>query len=187
MHGVEGYDKVTCKAFFTIFGGWCILLIIGAQLAWGNQSTYIASYYHHLGYQVRMDQFYVVQPLIVSIATLFFPIGMHYSQTRGSKPTLLMGGAASLGMVWICSMIKNPTWFIWLYSIGFGASKGLMYSSALAAGWSHLPGRKGLASGVITCGFGFGGFIFGIVTNRLCNPHNIRVQSVDYGDGTHPE
>ena len=69
-----------------------------------------------------------------------------------------------------------------MYSIGFGIGKGLMYSSALAAGWSHLPGRKGLASGVIICGFGFGGFFFGIITNRLCNPHNVSVKRFDYGD-----
>lgn len=32
----EGYDKITCRAAFSILGGWCVLLIIGAQLAWGN-------------------------------------------------------------------------------------------------------------------------------------------------------
>ena len=83
--GVVGYDKMTCKAGFTVFGGWCILLIIGAQLAWGNQSTYIASYFYMLGHQVTMEQFYIVQPLIVLIATLFFPLGMHYSQSFGSR------------------------------------------------------------------------------------------------------
>lgn len=53
--GVVGHDKVTCKAFFTILGGWCLLLIIGAQLAWGNQSTYIASYFYMLGHKVKME------------------------------------------------------------------------------------------------------------------------------------
>ena len=56
----EGYDKITCRAFFTILGGWSVLLIIGAQLAWGNQSTYIASYYYMLGYNVHMNDFYIV-------------------------------------------------------------------------------------------------------------------------------
>ena len=83
--GIVGFDKITFKAFMTILGGWCILLIIGAQLAWGNQSTYIASYYYMLGHNVRMEEFYVVQPLIVAIATLFFPLGMHYSQQIGSR------------------------------------------------------------------------------------------------------
>ena len=32
----EGFDKITVRAVLTMLGGWCILLIIGAQLAWGN-------------------------------------------------------------------------------------------------------------------------------------------------------
>ena len=80
-----GYDKFTCNAVLTILGGWSVLLIIGAQLAWGNQSTYIASYYYMLGYNVHMEDFYIVQPLIVVIATIFFPIGMYASQAIGAK------------------------------------------------------------------------------------------------------
>ena len=78
-------------------------------------------------------------------------------------------------MVYGCSYIKNPHAFIYCYSFAFGIGKALMYSSALQAGWSHLKGRIGLASGAIICGFGFGGFIFGIVMNRLCNPDNVAV------------
>jgi len=51
-----------------------------------------------------------------------------------------------------------------------------MYASPLAAAWSHLPGRKGTASGIIISGFGFGGFIFGNVSHHLCNPDNLSVE-----------
>jgi len=33
-----------------------------------------------------------------------------------------------------------------------------------------------MVSGLIICGFGFGGFFFGMIANRLCNPNNIEVQ-----------
>ena len=133
-----GYDKFTCPAIFTILGGWSVLLIIGAQLAWGNQSTYIASYFFMLGYDVHMNDFYTVQPLIVVIATLFFPLGMSMAQSIGARKVLIAGGAFSLGMVFVCSYVRNPTAFIYLYSVSFGIGKALMYSSALQAGWSHL-------------------------------------------------
>ena len=81
----EGYDKITFSAVFTILGGWCVLTIIGAQLAWGNQSTYIASYFYMLGNPVHMTDFYIVQPLIVIIATVFFPLGMQLSQSIGAR------------------------------------------------------------------------------------------------------
>ena len=81
-----------------------------------------------------------------------------------------------MGMVYMCSFLKSPAAFIYSYGCAFGICKGLMYSAALQAGWSHLKERIGMVSGLITCGFGFGGFIFGIVTNMLCNPENIEVQ-----------
>ena len=38
-----------------------------------------------LGYAVHMNDFYIVQPLIVVIATIFFPLGMSMSQSIGAK------------------------------------------------------------------------------------------------------
>lgn len=38
-----------------------------------------------LGHPVHMSDFYIVQPLIVTIATLFFPIGMQTSQQIGAR------------------------------------------------------------------------------------------------------
>lgn len=142
-------------------------------MAWGNQSTYIASYYLYLGNDVSMKDFYMVQPLIVVIATIFFPLGMNLSKKYGSRPIIAFGGVISIGSVFLCSTIKEPILFCVLYSIAFGCGKGFMYSAAVRAGWSHLPGRKGVASGLIISGFGFGGFFFGIITNRFANPNNV--------------
>ena len=80
-------------------------------------------------------------------------------------------------MVYLCSFIESPTAFIYCYSSAFGVGKALMYSAALQAGWSHLQERIGMVSGLIICGFGFGGFIFGIIMNLLCNPDNIMVET----------
>jgi hypothetical protein len=58
----------------------------------------------------------------------------------------------------------NPNYFIYSYGCAFGIGKGMMYSTALQAAISHLPGRKGVVSGFVICGFGFGGFLFGILS-----------------------
>ena len=49
-----------------------------------------------------------------------------------------------------------------------------MYSTALQAAISHLPGKKGAVSGFVICGFGFGGFFFGPISKYLCNPNDVR-------------
>ena len=78
--------------------------------------------------------------------------------------------------MFLCTFIENPTVFVYCYGFAFGIGKSFMYSAALQAGWSHLQNRIGMVSGLIICGFGFGGFIFGIIMRRLCNPENIEVQ-----------
>ena len=101
---------------------------------------------------------------------------MKASEMFGAKRVLICGGTLSLSMVYLCSYIKSPTAFIYCYGSAFGIGKAMMYSSSLQAGWSHLKERIGMVSGFILCGFGFGGFFFGFIMNRLCNPENISVQ-----------
>jgi hypothetical protein len=49
-----------------------------------------------------------------------------------------------------------------MFSLGFGSIKGTMISSSLRAAWSHLPKRKGLASGIVLSGTGIGGGVASI-------------------------
>ena len=80
----------------------------------------------------------------------------------------------TFGAVWSCSYMSDPDLFIYSYALVFGFGKGIMYSLALHVAISHLPGRKGVVSGFVICGFGFGGFFFGLICNRLCNPNDLR-------------
>ena len=75
--------------------------------------------------------------------------------------------------------MKNPNLFIYCYSFSFGFGKGLMYSTALNSALSHLLGKKGTVSGFVICGFGFGGFFFGMISKHLCNPDDLRPSLVE--------
>ena len=102
------------------------------------------------------------------VATLFFPLGNKLVDKFGgeSRPVIALGGIYSLTAVSMCIYIDiGPTTFTFLYAIGMGIFKGLLTSALLRAGWSHLPERKGLVSGSIISGYGFGGFIFGNFAN----------------------
>ena len=165
---IVGKNKITLSAASTLAGAWIVQLIIGAQLAMGNISVYIISYYKYtLGYDdINNDSFYALQPLMVVFATFFFPLGNHLVDKFGgeSRPVIAIGGAVSLSIVFLCTYLKmRPGYFILCYSFGMGVFKGFLQSALLRAGWSHLPERKGLVTGCIISGYGFGGFIFGIL------------------------
>jgi len=104
---------------------------------------------------------------MVGWAMVSYPLGNYLVTLFGdrSRPVIAIGGILSIGSVLICAYCEvRPRVFVFLYSIGMGMLKGLMLSSVLRAGWSHLPERKGLVSGCIISGFGFGGFVFSTYT-----------------------
>ena len=48
-----------------------------------------------------------------------------------------------------------------------------MYIVPVVCGWEYFPNHKGLVSGVVIGAFGFGSFIFNLVSTALINPNNI--------------
>ena len=51
-----------------------------------------------------------------------------------------------------------------------------MGSSILRAGWSYLPERKGLVSGVVMSGYSLGGFTCGMASQFLANPDKLKFE-----------
>jgi hypothetical protein len=86
--------------------------------------------------------------------------------------TTLIGGFILIFGTYLSSLSKDARSFMFLFSMSFGLGKGFLYPTALEAAWSHLPGRKGFVTGMVTSGMGFGGFIFGIVATKIINPDN---------------
>lgn len=162
----------------TLFGAWLVQLIIGAQLAMGNMTVYFVSFYRMTlnNHDVHAGTFYPMQPIIVVIATLIYPLGDKMIDWFGkeSRPVIAIGSSVALTSVFICSFAQEinlgPYSFMFLYCLGMGIFKGMLQSALLRAGWSHLPERKGLVSGCIISGFGFGGFFFGKLAAYVANP-----------------
>lgn len=95
----------------------------------------------------------------------------------------MIGGLSITITSFVSSYLTNPYIFTVVYVLGFGFGKGFLFAAGLVSAWSHLPGRKGLASGVIISGFGFGGLIYGIAINRVVNPNNEVVHPVEVKPG----
>lgn len=47
-------------------------------------------------------------------------------------------------------------------------------------GWRYFPNNKGLVSGIILAGFGFGPFVFNYVSTALVNPNNEQANAAGY-------
>lgn len=135
----------------------------------GNMTVYFVSFYRMSlsNKEVDGNTFYAMQPIIVVISTFIYPLGDRMIDCFGkeSRPVIAIGSTIALAAVWTCSFARElqmgPLTFMFIYCTGMGIFKGMLQSALLRAGWSHLPERKGLVSGCIISGFGFGGFFFG--------------------------
>jgi OFA family oxalate/formate antiporter-like MFS transporter len=76
------------------------------------------------------------------------------------------------------SYCKKWWTFVLVYSIGFPAGIGIVFWVPVMCGWEWFPNNKGLVSGTVVAGYGFGAFIFGFVSTAIANPDNLKVKSV---------
>ena len=70
------------------------------------------------------------------------------------------------------SFAQNHILFIVLFVLGVGITKGLSFTACLKQGWTAMPNRKGLISGIVMSGMSTGSVIYGILCTRLVNPLN---------------
>lgn len=160
-------------------------MVAGSVLAWGNISPYIVSYYQNaVDPSSSKNQFYAVQPMAMGFTIFAFPVGMKLAATKGSRLPILIGGVLIAIATLITSFGVSPFLFLMIYGAAFGVGKGFIYPAPLKASWSHLPGRKGFVSGMLTSGQGFGAFLTGILVSKLVNPDNLSPEPKYFDEAT---
>jgi MFS transporter, OFA family, oxalate/formate antiporter len=83
----------------------------------------------------------------------------------------------------MASLQKTWITFVLFYCIGFPIGIGIVYFVPLMCGWEWFPDNKGLVSGLVVGGFGFGAFIFGYITTAIVNPDNVKTAIPEDGSG----
>ena len=95
------------------------------------------------------------------------------------KIQICIGGAIGIIGCFLSSMTNNIWSFILLFSVSFGMANGFTYIVPLHLSWKYFKPedssnrREGLITGIVIAGFGFGGVIFGIISENLINPDRL--------------
>ena len=85
---------------------------------------------------------------------------------------LTIGSLIMIAGVLIASVMKNWWAFVFFYCVVWPFGIGLVYWPPIMCGWEWFPNNKGLVSGLIVGGYGFGAFIFGFISTAIANPDN---------------
>ena len=73
----------------------------------------------------------------------------------------------------MASIAQTFITFLFWYSFVFPIGVGIIYWPPIMSAWEWFgDDRKGIATGLIIGGFGFGVFIFSFVTTAIVNPHD---------------
>ena len=84
----------------------------------------------------------------------------------------------------VASFMKTWWTFIIFYGVLFPAGVGIVYWPPIICGWEWFPKNKGLISGLIVGGYGFGAFIFGFISTAIINPKDYKA---DKDSGYYPK
>ena len=159
--------------YLSLFGGVWIQLFVGSQYIWGNIKSYVTSYFRQYEPSLDLSTTFILFPVMVITTTCLMPVGGYFA--RRYNPKLWAGAGASIALISILIATFSHRFWIFLifYGIGYGIGSSVMYIVPVIWGWEYFPDHKGIVNGIVIGGFGFGSFVFNLISTALINPDNI--------------
>ncbi|XP_070538018.1 apicoplast pyruvate carrier 1-like [Ptychodera flava] len=176
----------TARGVLVIAGGILVHLSLGTHYTFGNISPYIVSYIRERSKpsDLNYEQAMWIYALAQSFHGIAMYVGGFIDRKIGPSWTTLLGGAlVSFGVGLTYFTIMQSFYAVLItYGLMFGIGVGVAYAPPLAAAMRWFPNRKGLVSGCIVGGFGFGAFVFNPIQTAFVNPDNLSPNTTDPDD-----
>ncbi|CDW86897.1 major facilitator superfamily protein [Stylonychia lemnae] len=124
---------------------------------------------------------FMILPCEILTMTVLFPFGSWLAKRIDGRIQLSIGCVIGLSTALASSYCTNFWAFFVLYAGGFGVCNGFAYVVPVYSGWRYFKDNKGLVTGIVLCGFGFGAFFFNLISTAVVNP-----KGLDSKDGLFP-
>lgn len=160
------------RGVMTVVGAVILMLYLGCFFLWANISIYVLSYFHEFHPDSSYGFIFIVDSMLVLFNWCGYWIGVYLFQNLKWNPKfiILLGCGMALVGVYLSSYTKRLATYLPLYCLLNGLGCGMNYLVPLICGWEWFPERKGLVSGLTLGGYGFGSFIFSLISTKLVNP-----------------
>jgi MFS transporter, OFA family, oxalate/formate antiporter len=159
-----------------VIAGVVILMCLGVAYSWG---VFLVPIDREMNWGRAKISFAVSMLLLVF--SVFMVIGGLLEKKIGPRKTAGIGGIL-VGSGWLlASFSRTPITLYLSYGVLAGIGTGLSYLPSIAGGIKWFPEKKGLITGIIVFGFGFGtAFLSPLITN-LINVYGWRTTMVACG------
>jgi MFS transporter, OFA family, oxalate/formate antiporter len=147
-----------------VVSGIMIMLCLGVAYSWG---VFLVPLENDMGW--GRAQISLAVSILLLVFSAFMSIGGISERKFGPRITATVGGLL-VGCGWIgASFSKTPQWMYLFYGVLGGMGTGLAYIPSVSCGIKWFPEKKGLVTGVIVFGFGFGAAFLSPVITYLIN------------------
>lgn len=116
----------------------------------------------------------MIIPLGMVTQSAIGPIGA--SLQKKYHPRVIMGAGCTLmcSSFFISSYVTSWWVFVFSYGVMFPLGVGIVYYTPMMCAWEWFPERRGMVSGIIVAGYGFGSSITGMISTKIVNPNNLQ-------------
>jgi len=171
-------EKVNTHRWLVVIGGVLIIMCLGVAYAWGVFLMPIAK---EFGWG-RGETSLAVSILLL-VFSVFMVIGGMCEKRYGPRVTATLGGIfVSLG--WVLAYFTQSLWWLYIsYGLLAGIGTGLSYLPAISTGVKWFPDKRGLITGIVIFGFGFGAAFLAPLAARFIELYDWRITMLIYGVG----
>ena len=171
--------------WLNVIGGVLIHLVLGTLYLWGNITIYVTAYMRRFAPETTYNDTLMVYAAAIGVQGFFMSIGGIIESRIGPKYCCLLGGWILVAGVLLTPTATSVFELIVYNGVFFGVGMGICYSAPIASACRWMPARKGIISGIVVAGFGFGAFVFGQLALEIVNPQRIAVVG-EYFDSNSP-
>lgn len=146
--------------YMVVLSGVLIMLCLGVAYSWG---VFLVPLENDLGW--GRAEISLAVSILLLVFSMFMSIGGVCERKFGPRITATIGGLL-VGLGWAgASFAGNPQWLYMFYGVLGGMGTGLAYIPSVSCGIKWFPEKKGLVTGIIVFGFGFGAaFLSPVIT-----------------------
>ena len=161
--------SATMHRWGVVIAGVVILMCLGVAYSWG---VFLIPIDQDMGWGRAKISFAV--SLLLLVFSVFMAVGGFLEKKIGPRQTAGLGGAL-VGLGWLlASLAQTPLILYLCYGVIAGIGTGLSYMPSISSGIRWFPEKKGLVTGIIVCGFGFGTAFLSPLITRLINLYGWR-------------
>lgn len=160
----QNKNPVILSKYLVIVAGVVIMLCLGVAYSWG---VFLLPIEQSMGWSRAAISLAV--SILLLVFSGFMSIGGFCEKKYGPRITAAVGGLL-VALGWIgASFSQSPGWLYLFYGVLGGIGTGLGYIPSVSCGIKWFPGKKGLVTGIIIFGFGFGAAFLSPVMTYFIN------------------